>query len=137
MLGKWNPSPEALACCLCAVKSIYPSCNDGSAPSRCDSLCQPPPPASRTHSTLTPFFCLLQDISFFFNRVWRPLRGERSTNQPRRSFVFIKHEGAQTKTYSGCKWSKCQLGRGGEIIIRFITQINSSSQAFKSSLVFR
>lgn len=66
--------------------------------------------------------------------------GDAPISLSSRSF-FIKHKGARTKTYSGCKRSKCQLAEGGrrgfkKIIIRFITQINGSSQPFKSSPVF-
>lgn len=90
-----------------------------------------PTPLKCTPLLLMPNCSLLSLFRHYLN--WVRAIKRKSTNQPLQSFVFIKHKGAQTKTYSGCKWSKCQLEK--KVIIRFITQINSSSQPFKSLLV--
>lgn len=125
---------------LYPVMWIYSSSNDFRASKiaviflKCQLSPSAPP---KMHSTLTSaeLYSFVSFKSFFFFLFnWGEAIMWESINQLLQTFLFIKHKGAQTEIYSGCKWSKCKLEKKN--IIRFITQINSSSQPFKSLYVF-
>lgn len=93
-----------------------------------------PTPLKCTPLLLMPNCSLLSLFRHYLN--WVRAIKRKSTNQPLQSFVFIKHKGAQTKTYSGCKWSKCQLEKKSSLglLLKLTVPLNHLNHCWCSPL---